>query len=140
MAAKENPLSVLEGDAGRSLSAIKVDTARSVKRTRKTTDTPHETVLQALRRILGDSVLEVIPTDVQEAVEAAYEFWSQHSDSYLVTPFDDQTGRDDALAVMKAYAEIAPMGPYTIRVDKDSEPHVLHWRAQTRQGRGTASE
>jgi hypothetical protein len=119
---------------------IAVDTEKVHKRTAKRTDTPHETVLQQLRRILGERVLELIPEDVQEAVEAAYKFWSEHSDSYLITPFDDQQGRDDALAVMKAYAEIAPKGPYTIRVDRDSEPHVLLWRAQTRQGKKTDTE
>jgi hypothetical protein len=119
---------------------ITVDTDKTHKRVARRTDAPHETVLQSLKRILGDSVLDIIPTDVQEAVEAAYKFWSEHSDSYLVTPFDDQKGRDDALAVMKAYAEIAPNGPYTIRTDKDSEPEVLLWRAQTRQGKGTTSE
>jgi hypothetical protein len=119
---------------------ITVDTEKIHRRTAKRTDTVHETVLQQLRRILGEPVLELIPKDVQEAVEAAYIFWKEHSDSYLITPFDDQQGRDDALAVMKAYAEIAPNGPYTIRTDKDSEPEVLLWRAQTRQGRKTEDE
>jgi hypothetical protein len=119
---------------------ITVDTEKVHKKVVVRNDAPHETTLQALRRILGDSVLDLIPTDVQGAVEAAYKFWKDHSDSYLITPFDDQQGRDDALIVMKAYAEIAPNGPYTVRVDKNSEPEVLLWRAQTRQGKGTAAE
>jgi hypothetical protein len=140
MAEKAAALEAVPNASARSLTMITVDPQQSIKRTRKPTTDQHETALQSLQRILGDAVLEVIPEDVREAVEAAYKFWEEHSDSYLITPFDDEVGRNDALTVMKAYAEIAPNGPYTIRVDRNSEPHVLHWRAQTRQGRKTGDE
>lgn len=119
---------------------IAVDTASVTKKTSRRTTGPRETVLQGLVRILGSEVRDIIPTDVQEAVEAAYTFWNEHSDSYLVTRFDSEADKLDAVIVMKAYAEIAPNGPYTIRVDHDSPAKVLHWRAQTRQGRNTDSE
>lgn len=140
MTKEEAALQVLETPETGLVAPITVDAAQSVVKRKKTTTGPTETSLQALVRILGPDVIDVIPEDVQNAVRIAYKFWQEHPDSYLVTEFPDEASKRDALAVMKAFAEIAPEGPYTIRVDWDSEPNVLHWRAQTRQGRKAATE
>jgi hypothetical protein len=137
-----------KNESGAALAAVEVeprrplavDTEKTVTKRRRTSSGATETSLQLLARLFGLPVVEVIPLDVREAVEASYEFWKAHPDSYLVTEFDAEQDKLDALGVMKAYAEIAPGGPYTIRVDWDSLPSVLHWRAQTRQGRREPGE
>ena len=140
MAKSDEVLTSVPDTTPPAVPEIRVDETRSVTKKRAREVSQSETVLQALMRILGDAVLDVIPEGVRGAVDAAYKFWQTHPDSFLVTDFDSQQSRDDALTVMKAYAEIAPEGPWTIRVDHDSAEHVLHWRAQTRQGRKAAGE
>lgn len=92
--------------------------------------------MRALRRILGDVVLEVFPADLRKAVDDAYGFWQATPDSYLITDFEDEKEKDDALLVMRAYAECADNGGYTIRTLVDPDPCKLVWRAQTKQTRG----
>ena len=99
-----------------------------------------EPAFQALRRILGDSVLEIFPIQLRQAVDQSYMVWQQNPDTYLVTEFDTVEEMDDALFLMRAYAQIAGEKGYSIRtVDPDAAPE-LHWRAQTRFKRGTVEE
>ena len=140
MAQTEKPLAPVANPPASATPEIKIDETKTVTKKRERSTSPAETTLQALYRILGDAVLEIIPEGVQNAVEASHKFWQQHPDSFLVTDFDSQQSRNDALTVMKAYAEIRPGGPLTIRQDHDSAPEVLHWRAQTRQGPKPATE
>jgi len=93
-----------------------------------------EPTMAGLRRILGDSVLDIFPVELRNAVDAAYKHWSDHPDSYLETPFDTADECNDALTLMRAYCECAPAGPWTLRtIDPDIRP-VLHWRVQNRRG------
>lgn len=93
-----------------------------------------EPQMRALRRILGDQVMDIFPIGFVNSVEKAYLHWQQHPDSFLVSEFDSQQERDDSLTVMRAYAECAGDKGYTIRTERDTPPKVLHWRVQTRRG------
>lgn len=93
-----------------------------------------EPQMAALRRILGDGVLGVFPLGIMQAVDRSYQFWRDNPDSFLDTPFDTEQEKADALTVMRAYAECAPNGPYTIRTVTVDDPLVLSWRAQNRRG------
>lgn len=92
-----------------------------------------EPVTRALRRILGDSVLDIFPSGLVEAVDNAYEFWMKTPDSYLITNFDTEQDKLDSLIIMRAYADCADDGGYTIRTLADDDPRRLVWRAQTRR-------
>ncbi len=120
----EDPLEATPG-----LLAIQVD--RSQTTTRKGGPKKvNEPTMRALRRILGDSVLDVFPEDLIKAVDSAYDFWRNTPDSYLITDFGSETEKADALAVMRAYSECAGDKGYTIRVLADDDPRRLVWRAQ----------
>ena len=92
-----------------------------------------ETSLQLLRRLFGEDVYDLFPDDLMSAVDDAYKFWQDNPNSYLVTPFEDMQSLRDAEALMRAYAEIAPGGGYTIRTVGSDDPLHLTWRAQTRR-------
>jgi hypothetical protein len=103
--------------------------------TRRATKAPaKEPTMAGLRRVLGDSVLDVFPPELRDAVDRAYVIWQTNPDSYLPTPFDTEQDKLDSLVVMRAYAECAPKGPYTIRTISDDDPKLLVWRAQNRRG------
>lgn len=93
-----------------------------------------EPQMAALRRILGDGVLGIFPDGIIQAVDRSYQFWQANPDSFLDTPFETVQEKEDALTVMRAYAECAPTGPYTIRTVAMEDPRVLSWRAQNRRG------
>jgi hypothetical protein len=91
--------------------------------------------MRGLRRILGDSVLDVFPEALIASVDKCYTFWQEHPDSYIVTMFDTEQDMADSLVVMRAYAECADGGGYTIRTVADENPLKLVWRAQNRRTR-----
>jgi hypothetical protein len=95
-----------------------------------------EPQMRALRRILGHNVLDVFPLGIIQAVDASYKFWLENPDSFLDTPFESEAEKDDALLVMRAYAECADDGGYSIRTVKTDDPCLLSWRAQNRRGSG----
>jgi hypothetical protein len=99
-----------------------------------------EPVMRGLRRILGDSVLDIFPQPLMASVDAAYKVWLANPDSYIPTKFDTEQSKLDALHVMRAYAECADDGGYTIRSLADPDPCMLIWRAQNRRGHGLKSE
>jgi hypothetical protein len=90
--------------------------------------------MSALRRILGDGVLDIFPTALMDAVDRAYAIWQENPDSYLPTSFDSEQDKADSLTVMRAYCECAPKGPWTIRTLSQDDPCLLMWRVQTRRG------
>lgn len=94
-----------------------------------------EPQIHLLRRVLGDTVLDIFPTEFIDAVEAGKTFWDNHPNSYLDTLFDSESEKDDTLAVMRAYSEIAgPKGEgYTIATRSHDDPAMLVWRAQPRR-------
>jgi hypothetical protein len=95
-----------------------------------------EPQMAALRRILGNNVLDVFPLDLIRAVDASYRFWLENPDSFLDTPFETVEEKEDALLIMRAYAECADDGGYSIRTVKTDDPCLLSWRAQNRRGSG----
>jgi hypothetical protein len=99
-----------------------------------------EPQMRALRRILGDQVLDIFPQGLMDSVEGGYKFWETHVDSYIVTAFESEQDRDDALAVMRAYAECAGEDGYTIATQNVGEKHELTWRTQKRRGSATTDD
>lgn len=99
-----------------------------------------EPQMAALTRILGDHVRDIFPEEFREAVTKSYTFWREHPDSYLDTLFDTAQERDDTLTVLRAYAECAPDGPWSIRTQANDNPKMLCWRVQNRFRRNTSSE
>jgi hypothetical protein len=93
-------------------------------------------MMQELCRILGkDRVLSIFPDGLMESVDYAYTFWMNNPDSYIDVAFETEEELADVVTVMRAYAECAPKGPYTIRTVATDDPKVLAWRAQNRRGR-----
>jgi hypothetical protein len=132
MATKDITADAVLADPDRKPNPNLVDPTRTVTRQRVTRQGPSETSLQTLKRLFGEVVFEMFPQEIIEAVDASYNFWQEHPDSYLVTPFESEAAKNDALALMRAYAEIADPDGYTIRTLKDSPDSELHWRAQNR--------
>ena len=108
-------------------------------RTRKTTDV-RETSMHALRRILGDDVLDIFPEGIIETADLLFEAHAKDMDAWAEVQFDDAQERNDALALMRAYAECADDPGYTIRQDRTTEPDVLRFRVVVRKGSGSADE
>lgn len=99
----------------------------------KTASEPREAQMAALRRIFGDGVLEIFPKELREAVDNCYAFWQANPDSYINTQFDTADELRDSLIAMRAYAECADNGGYTIRTLSKEDPTLLTWRAQNRR-------
>src|SRR5208282_5018906 len=78
---------------------------------------------QTLRRILGDTVLEIFPMQLSQAVDQSYMVWKQNPDTYLGTECETVEEMDDVLFVMRACAQIAGEKGYSIRtVARDAAP------------------
>ena len=91
-----------------------------------------EPVMHALRRLFGDGVLEVIPKDVRDAVDAGYKNWQEYPDEYWTVTFDSPQMAADALLVMRAYGDMAGANGYTIRTLAMDDPCTLAWQARDR--------
>lgn len=90
--------------------------------------------MRALRRILGDEVLDVFPEGFTELVDALYDICKDDKDKWIDAAYGTASERNDALALMRAYAECADVSGYTIRTDRDAEPNELRFRVVTRKG------
>ena len=99
----------------------------------KATHKYREPQFRTLKRVLGDQVLDIFPSEFIDSVEAGYKFWQEHPRSYIDTVFASEQERDDVLAIMRAYAEAANEQGYTIATLADPDPRKLVWRAQTRR-------
>lgn len=112
----------------------KIEQMRTVRReSRRAAKPSNEPQMRALRRILGDVVMEIFPPDLMKSVDAVHARWLTHPDEYHEADFDSIEDMNNALVVMRAYAECADNGGYTIRtVDPEKWP-VLTWRAQKRR-------
>lgn len=115
--------------------AFETTQTRQVVKGQKVTP-KREPQMAALRRILGNNVLDVFPLGIIQAVDSSYKFWLENPDSFLDTPFETEAEKNDALLVMRAYAECADGGGYSIRTVKMDDPCLLSWRAQNRRGSG----
>lgn len=93
-----------------------------------------EPQMRALRRIFGDSVLEIIPKDIRDAVDMVHAYNKIEKDTFQVTPFDTAEDRDNALLSMRAYAEMAGDKGYTIYTKDDVNPAQLVWKVTDRRG------
>jgi hypothetical protein len=92
-----------------------------------------EPQFRALCRILGWDPRELLPADLCDAVDAVYEFGQKVADVFQVTPFDTAKERDDALVVMRAYAETPGDQGYTIYTQNDADPAKLVWKVTKRR-------
>lgn len=107
---------------------------------RKVAAGPVEPQMRGLVRILGDQVLDIFPPVLRDVVDELYRFHQEHPDSYQKTRFDSAEERDNTLAVIRAYGDCAPNGPYTIRTLADNDPRMLVWRPQDRRGSRKGAE
>lgn len=99
-----------------------------------------EPQFRALCRILGWIPSEVLPADLCEAVDVVYEWGKQNPDTFQCTPFDTPDERNDALTVMRAYAECPGDTGYTIYTKTDADPCMLVWKVTRRRGSKADSE
>jgi hypothetical protein len=93
-----------------------------------------EPTMRALRRILGDDVLDIFPEGLTETVDDFYAVHSENEAKWDEVELDTQQERDDTLALMRAYAECAGEKGYTIRQDRTTAPSVLRFRVTDRRG------
>lgn len=93
-----------------------------------------EPTMRALRRILGDYVLEVFPEGFCEAIDGLFKVHAEDADMWAVAEYGNRQERDDALKLMRAYAECAGDKGYTIRQDKETDAEVLRFRVVVRRG------
>src|SRR5271155_2133823 len=116
--------------------------ARTVQRTRDKAPKRRVTTepqMRALRRIIGDDVLSIIPEDVREAVDAVHAFGKVNPEAFQYTPFATAEERNNALTVIRAYAEMAGEKGYTIYCEPDENPTLMIWKVtdrRTRKARG----
>jgi hypothetical protein len=133
-------LTVVENKGtGLNLSGLKAQKHKTVEK-RKAAAQTKETTLQLLLRLFGDSIRGIFPKEIGEAVEAAFEHYKTHPDSFLVTEWGSEQEKIDTLAILRAWCEIAPGDRLSVHVDWDSEPEVLHWRVQPFKARGRAAQ
>lgn len=97
-----------------------------------------EPTMRALRRILGDGVLDVFPDGIIKNTDALYELHKADPAAWAEITMDSPAERDDLLKLMRAYAECAGETGYTIRQDRLAEPHMLRIRVVPRKGSGKA--
>lgn len=97
-----------------------------------------EPQMRSLRRILGDSVLDIIPFDVREAVDAVHAFGKANPEAFQYTPFESAEEKESALTIMRAYAEMAGEKGYTVYSQADEDPALLVWKVTDRRTRKTA--
>jgi hypothetical protein len=115
------------------------DAVKRDKTARRTTDV-RETSMHALRRILGDEVLDVFPEGIVDTTDALFEEHAKNKDAWADVTFETASDRNDALALLRAYAECADDPGYTIRQDRTTEPNVLRFRVVVRKGSGGDEE
>ena len=128
-------------NAGSALGAA-ITGADAVKRSksqRRTTDV-RETSMHALRRILGDEVLDIFPEGIVETADQLFAVHAKDPDAWAAVIFDSPRERNDALALLRAYAECADDPGYTIRQDRTTEPEELRFRVVVRKGSGSDEE
>jgi hypothetical protein len=91
--------------------------------------------MRSLRNVLGDVVLDIIPEDIRGVVDGVYVYNQKNPDTFQVTPFESAEDKEDALTVMRAYAEMAWDYGYTIYTKDDVDPSKLIWKVTARRGK-----
>jgi len=99
-----------------------------------------EPTMRALRRILGEDVLDIFPEGFTDLIDGLYEAHSQDSEKWSEAEYDSADERNDALALMRAYAECAGETGYTIRQDRTASAETLRFRVIPRKGSKKAAQ
>jgi hypothetical protein len=99
-----------------------------------------EPLMRSLRRIYGDSVLEIIPQDVRDAVDMVFAYGQIEKDTFQVTDFDTPEDRNNALISMRAYAEMAGDVGYTVYTKDSENAAQLVWKVTARRGSNAVGE
>jgi hypothetical protein len=99
-----------------------------------------EPTMRAMRRILGDSVLDIFPAGIAKNVDELFDICSEDTEFWAEIQCESVTERNDLLALMRAYAECAGEKGYTIRQDRTAPAHVLRTRVIPRKGSGKDSD
>lgn len=99
-----------------------------------------EPTMRALRRILGDVVLDIFPAGITENVDELFDLCQEDSEFWAEVECESVQERNDLLALMRAYAECAGEKGYTIRQDRTADADVLRCRVVTRKGSGRDSD
>jgi hypothetical protein len=90
--------------------------------------------MRALRNVLGDEVLNIIPGEIREAIDAVHGFHKHNPDAFQVTPFESETDKEGFLVLARAYAEMAGTHGYTIYTQDDEDASKLVWKVTDRRG------
>jgi ferredoxin-NADP reductase len=131
---KVAPDEILTEDRMELLTALFQDRQETVtKRKKAAAQTRNETSLQLLFRLFGTDIYDCFPESLMESAEKMREWSKEHVDAYVITKFETEQDKLNSLGLLRAYGEIAPDGGYTVRVDWDSAPNVLHWKITTRR-------
>lgn len=128
----------LPDEAANLIEGLEGFSAVRKPRARKPEQVKVEPTMRALRRILGDDVLNIFPEGLTEQVDKLYQFCSEDAELWPEIEFDTESERNDTLALMRAYAECAGTTGYTVRQDRTTEPNVLRFRVTNRRGSGTS--
>lgn len=131
----ENKTQLPPGSEGSPFAAA-LGGIESVKRDPATRSTrpPVEPTMRALRRIIGDEVLDIFPDGLTDTIDALFKAHGADKNTYAEIEFDTADERNDLLALMRAYAECAGEKGYTIRTDSETAPEVLRFRVTVRRG------
>jgi hypothetical protein len=99
-----------------------------------------EPTMRALRRILGDDVLDIFPEGLPNQVDELFDVCMENADFWAEVECESVQERNDLLALMKAYAECAGEKGYTVRQDRTADSDVLRCRVVPRKGSGSDSD
>jgi hypothetical protein len=99
-----------------------------------------EPPFRALCRVLHIEPRDILPVEMCDAVDMVHAYNKIKKDIFQTTEFDTKEERDDALVVMRAYAETAGDKGYTIYTKNTEEPNILVWKVTDRRGTTPAGE
>jgi hypothetical protein len=97
-----------------------------------------EPTMRALRRILGEDVLDFFPIGIVDNTDRLYDLCAENADFWAEIKCESVAERNDLLALMRAYAECARTNGYTVRQDRTAGDTVLRCRVIPRKGSGNA--
>jgi hypothetical protein len=107
---------------------------------RKVEGPAYEPSMHAMRRIMGDEVLELFPEGFTDQVDALFKAHNGNPALWAEIECESEDDRDDLFALMRAYAECADDPGYTIRQDRTTGAAVLRVRVITRKGSGKTGD
>lgn len=127
--------------SGSHLGSAITGAETTTRPSRQRASTPvREPSMHALRRILGDEVLDIFPEGIVETTDELFKLHSNDKSAYAWVVFESEADRNDALALMRAYAECADDPGYTIRQDTATAANELRFRVVVRKGSSDSDE